>query len=468
MKPKNYFLLLITIIIAGSSCKKQLDLHDGDSFTSVNAFITLDDVQQGANDAYGRYSAITNDMYVSALLSDEAKLGPDNSGQGTFTYRYQFGSNNTSGGDVVEAWSEYPGIIDQVNRVLPYIPTVTAKPDQEYRRDILKGQLLALRGIAYFELLEAYSNIYSASDPLGVPISLVSDPLQKPARKSMGEVMTQINTDLSDARALLPAVTPADFSDTVMNQINIAAYQARIALYRKDYDAAITAATEVINSGVKPLVTGSDFAGIWTDDNNYEVLFRRRYASSGDGAIGTLFTTTAGNVYVAPSDKLIAMYDVADIRKDTYIGVNGSGNNYVNKFFSSSKGGCVVDIKACRIAEMYLIRAEAYARSSSPNLVAGAADLNLLRTNRITGYVDETFGTATDLANAVMDERFKELAFEGFRFFDLKRNSLPVERLASDASAAWQTLPAGNFRFVLPIPSDEILANPNIQQNPGY
>jgi hypothetical protein len=67
-----------------------------------------------------------------------------------------------------------------------------------------------------------------------------------------------------------------------------------------------------------------------------------------------------------------------------------------------------------------------------------------------------------------MDERFKELCFEGFRFFDLKRNNLPVQRNASDASPDWQTLSASSYRFVLPIPNAELLANPNMVQNSGY
>ena len=61
------------------------------------------------------------------------------------------------------------------------------------------------------------------------------------------------------------------------------------------------------------------------------------------------------------------------------------------------------------------------------------------------------------------------MCFEGFRFFDLKRKGLDVSRNASDVSSAtWQNLPAGNFRFALPIPQEEIFANPNATQNPNY
>jgi hypothetical protein len=282
----------------------------------------------------------------------------------------------------------------------------------------------------------------------------------------MGEVMAQIEADLNEARTLLPGVNPGSFRDTVMNRVNVSAYQARIALYKKDYDAAINYATEVIDSRVKPLVSGGQFEAIWTDDVTDEVLFRIRYATS--TSIGGLWTTTGGNVNIAPSDKLAASYGPNDIRLTAYLATNAAGNMYLNKFYASSRGGRVVDMKACRTAEMYLIRAEANARKSAPDLTASAADLNALRSNRISGYTNETFTSATTLIDAIMQERFKELAFEGFRFWDLKRNDLPVNRLASDASADWQTLPVGSYRFVLPIPNSEILANPNIRQNDNY
>jgi hypothetical protein len=181
-----------------------------------------------------------------------------------------------------------------------------------------------------------------------------------------------------------------------------------------------------------------------------------------------LWTTTGGNIYISPSSKLENSYVANDQRLAAFIGTNASGGKYVNKFFSSSRGGRVVDMKACRTAEMYLIRAEAYAKKASPDVTLGAADLNFLRSKRITGYANQVFASATDLFNAVIEERFKELCFEGFRIFDLKRNNLPVQRLAADASAAWQTLPAGDYRFVFPIPNDELLANPQMVQNDGY
>jgi len=482
MKFTKYMIYALAVLLFFSSCKKDLDQQPTDTFSDENAFLTIDDVQRGTNAAYLRYGTYSRpvpppdpyerfdsyigDMYSSALTSDEARLGPDNSGQGALTYRYQYASDATTGGDITSSFYGYYGLIDQVNRVLPKVATVTATAAEEPRRNILKGQLLALRGIAHFGLLQSYCKNYDPADTRGVPVILVSDPLATPARNTMGETITQIEADLSEAKTLLPAVTAADFKDTVMTRINIAAYQARIALYKRDYDAAIGFASEVINSGVKPLVSGPQYDAIWTDDTDNEVLFRIRFETN--PIIGSLWTTTGGNIYISPSTKLENSYTANDQRLAAFIGTNANGGKYVNKFFSSSRGGRIVDLKACRTAEMYLIRAEAYAKKASPDVTLGAADLNLLRSNRITGYANQVFASATDLFNAIIEERFKELCFEGFRLFDLKRNNLPVQRLAADASAAWQTLPAGNYRFVFPIPNSEILVNPNMVQNEGY
>jgi starch-binding outer membrane protein, SusD/RagB family len=468
MKKFSLYLITAAALATGmSSCKKELDLQPTDTFSENNAFLDLSDVQLGVNAVYGRYGTYVNDMYVSALVSDEAKLGPDNSGQGALTYRYQYSSDNTSGDDVTSAWGGYYSVIDQCNRVLPKIDEVSTSPAEATRRNQLKGQLLAMRAISHFGLLQAYCKNYNAADPKGVPVMLTSNPISKPSRNTMGQVMSQIESDLSQAKTLLPPVSASNFRDTVMNRVNIAAYQARIALYKKDYDAAINFATEVISSGARSLAQGSQFAAIWTDDDvEAEVLFRIRFATS--TSVGGIWTTTGGSIYIAPSDKLTEKYSPDDVRATAYIGEDASGNRYVNKFFTSGRGGRVVDMKACRIAEMYLIRAEANARKATPDIASASTDLNRLRRARIDGYVDETFSNASALINAIMDERFKELAFEGFRFWDLKRNNMPVNRSSSDAAEAWRTLPATNHRFVLPIPNDEILANPNMSQNDLY
>lgn len=467
MKLIKWISIGIFSLFISASCKKQLELSPSDSLINSSAFRTISDAQSGTNEVYSRYGTYANTMYQSALLSDEAKLGKDNSGQGALTYRYQYSADGTSGGDVTSTFGGYYYLIDQTNRVLTALPSVIATPSEEPRRNILKGQLLAMRAIAHFGILQSYAANYNPTDPKGIAYMTTSDPSAKPARLDMAASLTAIEGDLNTAFNLLPAVTATTFTDTVMNQVNINAYRARIALYKGDYANAITYSNFVITAAVRPLATTSNYSTIWNDvDPNLETLFRIR--TGPNTFVGSLFTTTGGLIYIAPSDRLISKFGTGDVRKTNFI-AGTSPYFYVNKFYTSSRGGRAVDVKACRISEMYLIRAEANAKSSTPNLVAAAADLNLLRSQRIASYVNATFGTATILNDAIIEERYKELCFEGFRFLDLKRNNLPVQRDLTDVtSLAWQTLVTGNYKFVLPIPQYEILANPNMIQNSGY
>lgn len=458
---KSIQLLAISALFFASSCKKDLNLNPTDSFTEDKAYQTMDDVQYGVNTCYARMGAYSSDLYSSALVSDEGKLGPDNSGQGALTYRYQYNSDGTTGGDLVGAWSSYYSVLHQVNTVLPFIDKVSGDPA---RKSELKGQLLGLRAICHFYLMQSYAGRYNAT-AMGVPYIDYVNIFAQPARNTMGDVMTKIEADMTTAQSLLSSSTV--FSDTVINKINLTAYQAKIALYKGDYQKAIDYATTVINSNVKPLATGTAFTNIWQDASTSELLFRIRYGTS--SAIGSMWTTVTNDVYVTASDKLnAAFYSTNDVRKATYIGTV-AGKRFVKKYEKSSRGGRIVDLKVMRIPEMYLIRAEAYAKIATPNLQAGTDDINALKSKRITGYTNiPAVGSSQALVDSAMNERFRELCFEGFRIFDLKRNNMDVQRLGSDAGSAWQTLTKDNFRFVFPIPNDEILANKNMVQNPGY
>lgn len=463
MKHKYLGLALLASSLAFVSCKKEFDQLNPQTFSQDNAFQTMEHVQNGTNGAYGRMATYFNDIYKTALTSDEVKIGSGNGGSGLLTYRYQYGSDATTGGDVIGGYYGYYALIDQVNRVLPWIDRVSGGTPE--RRAVVRGQLLSLRAAAHFGLLNSFSKKWDPNG-MGVSIMTASDNAAKPARATMGAVMTQILADFNEAKTLLPDVTAADFTDTVFNKLNVDAFMARIALYRGDYDAAITHATTVINSGIRPLAEGANYTGMWNDLNNGEVLFRIRTLTN--TALGAAWTTAGNQITLAPSDKLVASFGPGDIREAAFIGTAGSGEHYVNKHFESPRGPRMVDYKILRMSEMYLIRAEAYAKKATPDIAAGTADLNLLRSKRITPYTNVTFGTAQSLIDAVLEEKFIEMCFEGMRFYDLKRNGLPVERLSSDAAPEWQTLPANNFRFVYPIPRDALQANPNTIQNEGY
>ena len=181
-----------------------------------------------------------------------------------------------------------------------------------------------------------------------------------------------------------------------------------------------------------------------------------------------LWRDTNGDIFFEPADKLKDLFDRNnDIRFATFFGSGGGDTSIVTKYPGSGRGPQINDLKLVRLAEMYLIRAEAYAEKSQ--LTNAANEINALRRERIAGYSDVAFASKDIAISEIMDERFKELCYEGFRFFDLKRRTLPISRNLSDSrNGNWQTLAANSYLFALPIPQTEFSGNSNMVQNPGY
>jgi hypothetical protein len=393
-------------------------------------------------------------------------------------HEWQFSPTDISIRDQFTAITPLYRVIDRVNRVLQALPNARAtQANDEALRSRLRGEALFLRAFSHFELVRYYSGNY---EPNGLAMAYMETPSLTPTvRINMEPYFQKLNADLTEAKNLVPALSGANVNRA--NKMAVTGLQARVALYMKDWQKAVDFSTEYINA--LPLASKADFPNIWTDASNAEVAFKLTRTASIGGKIGTLFRGTSptatqiGTVTWLASDKIWNAYDQTnDIRFASYFKDEPALSNanrpsrLIAKYAGTAYGTAnenVADAKVFRTGEMYLIRAEAKAELN--DMAGAAADLNALRAARIEGYTNETFGSKEALIEAVINERFKELAYEGHRFWDLKRRNLPVQRLASDApNGNAVTLPAGNFRFLLPIPSVEIQANPAIQQNPGY
>jgi hypothetical protein len=456
------------------SCKKLIEIKETDFIGGDVALKTVANTEQGI---IGAYAAMNVEMGIllNAVLSDEVRKAEFYNA--ATAHEWQYSSRDIVLRDNFTAFPLYYRIIDRVNRVLQALPAAEAtRPNDEALRSRLKGEALFLRAFCHFELYRFYS---SSTDANGLALKYMDAPSLDPfARETVGPFFTKLKADMTEAKDLVPNNLTDIYRATKMA---VTGLQARVALYLKEWNDAITYSTEYINT--IPLSPMGSFAGIWTDANANESAFKLRRTTAAGGRMGSLFRATSANatnigtVTWMPSEKLWSSYDQAnDVRFSSYFkdepllsGV-GRPSRLITKYAGTPYGTAaenIADAKVFRTGEMYLIRAEA--RAETNDVAGGAADLNALRAARISGYVNQAFGTKEALITAVIQERFKELAFEGHRLWDLRRRNLPVDRLPVDApSTTAVTLPAGNFRFVLPIPGTEIDANPNIQQNDGY
>lgn len=458
-----FFYALCCSVMLLNSCSKELDLAPSDSFDDSRAFTTVEDLNGGL---IGAYASLGTDVITNtSLTSDECNLPKENStGRGIGTYRWQY---DGSGSTITAGWASNYTSIDMVNRALNYVDKVKTKAAEETLKKQYKGEMLAMRAYCHFELLRNFASSYE-NNGMGVPYMEVSV-VSRPSRLTFGATIEKIKTDLLAAKALIPA----SFEDrTRITLVAVSAMQARVALYEKNWDDALKYSTEVIEAS--PLANRDQFPLIWTDKTEDEVIWKLKRVS-GDSRIGDFYYDTDDVVLYAPAFELINSFDADnDVRYGAYVKFDdsrgvGTSNYSVNKYLEGNAGRTnLCDVKLYRTGEMYLIRAEAYARKQ--NLSLAGEDLNALRAARISGYTDVTFADQAVLLNAIVLERYKELAFEGHRFFDLRRNGLPVTREPADAINALGsiTLTSANKQYAYPVPNAEIRSNSNVKQNPLY
>lgn len=477
-----WILMLPIMAISSISCKKLVEIKETDF---IGGDLALRTVKNNESLLIGAYGGFQTEMGIrlNGTFSDELKPGDFYNAQ--TTHEWQFGIADIGIRDNYTAITSYYSVIDRVNRVLEALPKAVAEvPTDNALRDRVKGEALFLRAFAHFELFRYYSKNYSVT---GLGMAYMETPSLEPKpRALMGEYFTKMLADLTASKSLLAN----DLTDVFRaNKLAATGLHARIALYMNNWDDAITYSTEFINA--IPLATRAEFPGIWTDANKKESAFKLSRISTsarmGDFYRGRFTKNTAGAIVApasiswVPSSKLWDSFDqVNDIRFSSYLidepilaAVAGKPTKIVAKYVGTgytTVNENVADIKVFRTGEMYLIRAEARAEKNSfTGANSAESDLNALRAARITGYANVTLTSKENAVTQILQERFKELAFEGHRFWDLKRKGLAVERLDADApSALGKTLSANNFRFVLPIPQSEINANPQIKQNDGY
>ena len=188
-------------------------------------------------------------------------------------------------------------MIDKIHRILDVMPDIPAEnANEESAKKRIAAELMALRGIAYLELMINFISQGYDAGGLAVPLVLKSDLLQQPPRNTSQEIMAQVESDLAAGRAE-PLIPNAPTDPLRLSQSAIAAYQARAALLRKDWDNAITFATSAITLSGKSL-SMAQYPAYFSDDNESETIFKYR----NNAAPQLLWIDTNGDIFFEPAD----------------------------------------------------------------------------------------------------------------------------------------------------------------------
>ncbi|WP_026976513.1 RagB/SusD family nutrient uptake outer membrane protein [Flavobacterium tegetincola] len=478
---KNYKVVLLAFISTLIfSCEDAIDIvQPGELYPEV-AFQTVDDLEKGINGVYGVGGENTEIAFAS-IFTDEVRIGLANGGQGLINdAEYSF-RLNTGSGYAVALWGQYYSMINFATRVIEGAKNVVPETSEEAQYKNIIAQAHILRAYAHFKLLTYFSADITDDNALGV-ILLDFIPLtnQSLPRNTNAEIFALINSDLAKVSDLTTNAGNAD-RFFISNDF-VKALKARMALYREDYTTAAALATELIAQ--YPLTNRAQYPNIWRDlpvaaPATDEVIFKWDRVAD-DEIVGanwaSVNATVTGSPFFEVSTDLRALLSTVDVRRSVIVDASANATVFPVGKYPGSGGLRINDIKVFRTSEMYFIRAEAKANASDFEGVA--ADLQAVVAQRFSAANTPTIGIPATQQAAwaeILKQRRVELAFEGHRYIDLRRvgPKAGVDIIRDPADCAVNgacTLSSSDYRFVMPIPSSEIGANPAIapQQNPGY
>ncbi|WP_375445439.1 RagB/SusD family nutrient uptake outer membrane protein [uncultured Fibrella sp.] len=499
---RTYKLILsASLLTAGlltiSACKDSslLEVKPRTAVNAETALKTIEGLDAGVNGIYDRLQSVVlygRDMLaVSEALGDNAqftnksgRLANENRNIANNT----FGTATSSGGSWLTAYFA----INQANLILDNIGTVTVAAADTARRNSYQGQAYFLRALLYHDLMRIYAYDPGAEiasqNKGGVPLLLVGVADQSkitfPTRPAIADVYKQIYSDLQSA---ITALTRSNGYAAAPNYANVQAANAlfsRVALYNKDYATAVKYATAAIAGSIK-LSDNASYVGGWRAPKQPESLFEVQFAVNSENigvntSLQTTYTTlvrtgdrttTGGFGDLVPTTAFIADLEaeksstgtVLDIRRQLYeLGTTGRGAAFIESTKFLGKNGTINldNVPAIRVSELYLNRAEA--NYFLGNTADALADLNVIRTR--AGLPASTTLTGAPLLAEIYRQARLEFGFEGHRWFDLKRTSQNVVKAAAQGGG----LIYGDFRYLAPIPVNELSTNAGIKQNFGY
>ena len=489
----RYTLLFVLIIVVLSSCKK--------SFLEANptTSVSTEDILKTTQNAYAALNGIHRIMYTQYDQQGEAGEGSNNifrdlmgedivypraSGStGLIGWMQWTTHRNVSATDLRYVYRFYYRLISNANVLINGIDSASGP---EADKKIIRGQALAYRGWAHFQLVQLWGKRYDAtakpnSQP-GVPL-VMTNSLEGQPRAAVEDIYTQINKDLDTAVVLLNGYVRSGSAAKSNFDVNVVkGIKARVALAQQNWEAAATNAIAA-RSGY-PLMSNAEYLTGFNNITNQEWIWGSRQIDDHNTFFYSYFAYMSSNfnstvIRTQPraiNATLWELIPATDIRKQmwdktgatTVIPPGGSRVAYQNKkFLAKSDALSVGDVPYIRSAEMYLIEAEARARQGQ---TAAAQDaLFTLAKNRNAGYVKST-STGQALLDEISFNRRIELWGEGFRFTDLKRLNLPMSRAGIPnhllALIQVMTIPAGDKQWEWLIPQDELNANKAVQQNP--
>ena len=337
--------------------------------------------------------------------------------------------------------------MNQANQVIDKTQALTNVTDEK-EADII-AQATVIRALAFFDLARTWGNIPVVKQATQSPTQF--DGVKQTAAK---DVYRDVAEDLLAVHENLPEATDR----THANQSVADALLARIYLYLEDWDKAETYASQVIGNNFYDLGSISDLID---SKQTVESIWELSYS--------TTFTNDQSTYWRSPNDggrhEWGPNKEIVSLLKDPSIGGDRKAyfadystaqvpDYYVGTLFNRSTNDDNVIL--FRLAEMYLIRAEARAKKAQPDLDGAQDDLNKIRERSHVAAYDAPL-TQAELIQAIEDENRVEFALEPHRWFDLVRTHRATAVLGIE-----------DYQTLFPIPYNDVQADKDLVQNDKY
>lgn len=490
---KKLLNIIIASTLAASLCSCELDLAPKTSM-GTETVSTVQDVTAVRNGVYrlfrnvfmGEYNYDSD--YQSDLFNELTTSG----NRGSFYYRWIFLSSDST---IAAIWADYYNAIANANFCISKIDAIydDCTPSEQAVLNNYKGEMLLLRAIVHRQIALRFCKDYepaTASTDFGIPVITEYDTNYKPSRGTLAETYAQIESDMLEAERLVTTSGEADAAYVTVDAVT--AFKAQVYLDTHRYGEASTAAASLYAK--YPLVGDADeLEEMWREDESSETIFQPamtltdlagRYTDYHAGQWDPEIANYRCDCAYIPEQWVCDLYDDADWRVGPYVDVQ-----YINNMANANVTGIVLTKfrgninlqtsanlnwynmpKIFRIADMYLIDAEAKYRSGGD----AATPLNTLREHR---GLTATTASGEALFTEIKNERVREMIAEGNRISDLKRwhdgftrNKQTAEGLLFAQTGHDMVVAADADKLVWPIPRTEIDVNENLagQQNPGW
>ncbi|OKZ07553.1 MAG: RagB/SusD family nutrient uptake outer membrane protein [Bacteroides oleiciplenus] len=481
MKLLKYLFVSSVLLVATSCGNNWLDLDPSTSVDTETSIKILSDVEFTLNGIYSTMQS--SDAYSGRLVYYGDVTGDDMQAVSSTKrvanyYRFNFTKDNGP----TSHWSYLYSIIQNCNLILMNIDKLKIDEEDAAYRDDLKGEALALRGLALFDLTRIFGYPYTKNNgaSLGVPIiEGLSTIDSKPARNTVAQCYEKIIDDLTKSTKLLSG----KFNKGKINKWGAMVLLSRVYLYKNDNTNAFNTAKEAIEGAEKQgyaLWTNEEYPTAWGNDasasNPGEVLFEivnLTTDSPGKESMGYLNSKDGyDDMCITCSFYQFLKEDPNDVRLKL-LSFDKKYYAYVFKYQPQQNENIEdANIPLIRLSEAYLIAAEAAVKLNDNDAAVDFLDPIVRRANP-----DKTVQGEKITLERVLNERRKELVAEGHRMYDAVRNGLTIERVnvtdknLSKTKHDTKYMKDINWDFymiVLPIPKREMDANPNMEQNPEY